>query len=518
MMKRKIVYRFFMLLLLSGSFTLYAQKQQTQKQQKPSKPEHIRIVPKQMVQEGINMKIDMILDMSNVHIGSTESHTFTPILVAGKKELELPKVIIKGGRRYKADQRADRLAGRPPAEFAKNQKKITSSIYSIEQYSKHGTVPYKISIPYRDWMDGAKMNLKEEVTGCCGAEKGTKVFANVYKEILKIDIDPKFSYIEPQPEAKKRRSEIGRAYLEFPRGKSIIDPNFSNNRSELDKINEMISIIATDPDVVVTKVEMRGYASPESSESFNNSLSSKRAQAMRNYFTKMSTISPELFQVGRGGEDWAGLASLLADYPIGHKNEILNIINTVYNLDAREQRIRAIANGQPYRQIFRDLYPKLRRVDCEIEFTVRNFTLDESKERIRKKPKQLSQREIYDVARSYQKGSHEFNETLLTARNQFPEDDIANLNGAAAALSEGDTELAEEYLYKVQNTNTPEYANCLGVFYTLTGNFDAAEKFLRKAEAAGMTEATHNLDELERVRPRAKREVPRRRTLDPDEE
>lgn len=524
MMKRKIGYRFLILFLLSGCVALHAQRQeqpaqrQQQQQQQPSGPEHIRIVPKKMTQEGANLKIDMIFDMSNVRIGSTESHTFTPILVAGKKEMELPKVIIKGGRRYKADRRADKLSGRPPVEFAKNQKKITSSVYTIEKYSRNGTVSYKISIPYREWMENAKMNLREDVTGCCGAEEGSMVYKNVYREVTKIDIDPKFSYIEPQPEAKKRRSEIGRAYLEFPRGKSVIDPNFSNNRRELNKINEMISIIATDPDVVVTKVEMRGYASPESSEAFNNDLSYKRARAMRNYFTKMSTISQDLFQVGQGGEDWNGLVSLLTDYPVAYKGEILNIINTVYNLDAREQRIRAIANGQPYRQIFRDLYPKLRRVDCEIEFTVRNFTLDESKERIRKKPKQLSQREIYDVARTYQKGSREFNETLLTARSQFPEDDIANLNGAAAALSEGDTELAEEYLYKVQNTNTPEYANCLGVFYTQTGNFDEAEKLLRKAEAAGMSEATHNLKELERVRPRAKREAPRRRSLTPDEE
>ncbi|MDR2042050.1 MAG: DUF3868 domain-containing protein [Tannerella sp.] len=521
MMKRIIGYRFFILFLLSGCVTLHAQRQEQpaqKQQQQPSGPEHIRIVPKQMTQEGVNLKIDMTFDLSNVHIGSMESHTFTPILVAGKKELELPKVIIKGVSRYKADRRADKLSGRPPVEFAKNQKKITSSIYTIEKYSKSGTIPYKISIPYRDWMENAKMNLREDVTGCCGVEEGTMVYKNVYRKVLKIDIDPRFSYIEPQPEAKKRRSEIGRAYLEFPRGKSVIDPNFSNNRRELNKINEMISIIATDPDVVVTKVEMRGYASPESSESFNNDLSYKRARAMRNYFTRMSTISQDLFQVGRGGEDWEGLVSLLQDYPVAYKGEIMRIINTVYNLDVREQRIRAIANGQPYRQIFRDLYPKLRRVDCEIEFTVRNFTLDESKERIRKKPKQLSQREIYDVARTYQKGSREFNETLLTARSQFPEDDIANLNGAAAALSEGDTELAEEYLYKVQNTNTPEYANCLGVFYTLTGNFDEAENLLRKAEEAGMSEATHNLRELERVRPRTKRDVPRRRSLDPDGE
>jgi outer membrane protein OmpA-like peptidoglycan-associated protein len=516
-MKRKIVYRFFMLFLLSGSYALYAQQQPAKKQQQAG-PEHIRIVPKQMEQEGINMKIDLVFDMSNIHIGSTESHTFTPILVAGKKELELPKVIIKGGRRYKADRRADKLAGRPSVEFAKNQKKITSSVYTIEKYSKRGTVAYKISIPFREWMAEAKMNLREDVTGCCGVQEGTTVYKDVYREVHQIDIDPKFTYIEPQPEAKKRRSEIGKAYLEFSRGKSVIDPNFHNNRMELDRINEMINIVATDPDVIVNKVEMRGYASPESSEGFNNELSSKRAQAMRNYFTKMSTISPSLFSVGPGGEDWEGLRSLLTDYPVAHKSEILRIINTVYDMDARERQIRAIAGGQPYRQIFRDLYPKLRRVDCEIQFTVRNFTLDESKARIRNKPKQLSQREIYDVASSYQKGSHEFNEALITARNQFPNDDIANLNGAAAALSEGDTELAEEYLYKVQNTNTPEYANCLGVFYTLTGNFEAAEKFLRKAEAAGMTEATHNLEELEKVLPRTKKSVQKRATLDPDEE
>lgn len=522
MMKNKFVYRFSILFLLSGCFMLQAQQkqepQQQQQQQQPPRSEHIRIIPKQLGQEGVNMKVDLIFDMSNVHIGTNESRTLTPILVAGKKELELPKVIIKGKNRFKYDRRHDKLNGRPPVELAKNQKKITSSVYTIEKYSKRGTVSYKVLIPYREWMEGAKMNLREEIVGCCGVEEGKMVYKNVYNEVNKIDVDPKFSYIEPQPEAKKRRSDIEMAYLEFSRGKSVIDPNFSNNRPELDKIDRLINLITTDPDVVVNKVEMRGYASPESSEGFNKELSAKRALAVRNYFSKMSTISPDLFSVGQGGEDWNGLIELLKDYPVAHKNEILHIINTVYDADTREQRIRAIANGQPYKQIFRDLYPKLRRVDCEIEYTVRNFTLNESKERIRNKPKQLSQKEIYDVAATYQKGSHEFNETLITARNQFPEDDIANLNGAAAALSEGDTELAEEYLYKVQNTSTPEYANCLGVFYMLKGNLEEAERFLRRAENAGMSEATHNLEELEKLRPRAKKEAPRRKSLNPDEE
>jgi hypothetical protein len=313
-------------------------------------------------------------------------------------------------------------------------------------------------------------------------------------------ISPRFRYLSPEEERKKVRFEIERAYLDFPRGKSDIDASFRNNKSELDKINGMISVIARDRDVSVSSVEMRGYASPESSRDFNLQLSSKRAQSMREYFAAKSTIPTNLFRTGIGGEDWEGLKVLLEDYPVAHKAEILRIIKTEPNLDERERKIRAIDGGAPYKQIFQDLYPKLRRVDCQINYTVRNFTLDEGKERIRAKPKMLSQNEMYQVARTYPEGSKEFNETLITAQEYFPDDDIANLNGAAAALTEGNTGLAEEYLYKVQNTNSPDYANCLGVFYTLNGNFEAAEKFLQKSYSAGVSEAGHNLNELAKVK------------------
>jgi tetratricopeptide (TPR) repeat protein len=365
-------------------------------------------------------------------------------------------------------------------------------------------------------MDDAKLNLREEVTGCCGVQEGLMVYKNVYNEVeTKPEIDPKFRYLVPDKEQEKHRSEIEEAYLDFPQGKSQIDPYFHDNRTELDKINQMIVKVATDQDVIVNGVEMTGYASPESSQGYNYDLSSKRAQAMREYFARESTIPANLFRTGIGGEDWDGLKSLLANYSVGYKSEIMRIINTVNDLDTREKRIRNLGNGQPYKQIFRDLYPKLRRVVCRIDYTVRDFTLDEGKQRIREKPKLLSQNEMYQVARTYPEGSREFNETLITARKYFPDNDIANLNGAAAALSEGDTELAEEYLLKVQNTNSPEYANCLGVFYTLTGNYEAAEKYLRKALAAGVPEAEHNLNELETVRPQPKQGTPRRQSLDP---
>jgi hypothetical protein len=211
-------------------------------------------------------------------------------------------------------------------------------------------------------------------------------------------------------------------------------------------------------------------------------------------------IAPNLILIGIGGEDWEGLQNMLANYPVSYKDEILRIIHTVQDLDLREQRIRNLGNGEPYRQIFRDLYPLLRRVDCRINYTARNFTVDEGKARIQAKPNLLSQDEMYQIAHTYPKGSQEFNRTLITAGQQFPDNDIANLNGAAAALSEGNTALAETYLKHVRNTSSPVYANCMGVFYLFQRNYNMSEEYLQKAMAGGINEASHNLRELQKIR------------------
>jgi Flp pilus assembly protein TadD len=112
----------------------------------------------------------------------------------------------------------------------------------------------------------------------------------------------------------------------------------------------------------------------------------------------------------------------------------------------------------------------------------------------------LSQNEIYQVAHSYQVGSQEFNQTLITAAQYFPDSDVANLNAAAAALSEGNPRLADVYLKKVQNSSSPAFANCMGVLSIYQGNYSAAEDYLRKAQAGGVVEAEHNLRELVKMR------------------
>ena len=465
-------------------------------------PGQIYVIPKSLTQNGDMLDIEMLFDMNRLRISSTESITYTPIITGNDNQHILPQLIIKGGNRYKADRRAEALSGRSYANAVYQVENRNNPIYSIERFNKKKIVAYRVSVVYSDWMRDAAINLREETCGC-GNKQSMMIqrTINFGETSNSSEFLPRFNYLVPEQEFEKNRFDIGNAYLEFSQGGSTINPGFRNNQTELDKINQLISMLTSDRDVVVTSIEMRGYASPEGSAQSNYYLSSQRARAMRDYFvSRLTHIPSSSFLTGVGGEDWEGLKTLLTDYSVAYKDEIFNIINAVQDLDAREQRIQLLGNGEPYRQIYRDIYPKLRRVDCQINYTARNFTIEEGKERMQQKAKLLSQNEMYQIAHTYPTGSSDFNRTLITARQHFPNSDIANLNGAAAALSEGNPTLADEYLKQVNNTNSLEYANCMGVLCVYKGNYVAAEEFLKRAQDGGLAEATHNLHELQKRR------------------
>ena len=469
-------------------------------------PGQIHVFPRSLTQEGDMMVIDMIFDMKYLRLRSVESITYTPIVVANSDNYyELPQLIIKGSSRYKADQREEVLNKRPTITVVNQGGQRNYPIYSIEKYNKNRMISYRVSFPYQAWMNNATISLREETCACFNEQimmtRRTILFEEPSRSTY--DIQPRFNYLVPEREFEKNRFDIGNAFLEFPQGGSTINPNFRDNQTELDKINRLISMLISDPDVIVTSIEMRGYASPEGSAQSNYNLSFQRARSIRDYFVRrLPNIPSSSLLTGFGGEDWEGLKTLLMKYSVAYKEEILNIINTVQDLDAREQRIMRLGNGEPYRQIVRDLYPQLRRVDCQINYTARDFTVSESIERMQERAKLLSQNEMYQIANTYTPGSSEFNRTLIEARQYFPDSDVANLNAAAAALSEGNPALADEYLKHVNNTNSPEYANCMGVLSIYKGNYTAAEEFLTRAQAGGVTEAAHNLQELAKRRNR----------------
>lgn len=315
-----------------------------------------------------------------------------------------------------------------------------------------------------------------------------------------VDIyEPKFevSFITPEVEVVKQRTEAGCAYLDFAVGRSDIMPGFRNNSSELKKIYSLIETVQNDPDATITGITITGYASPEGSYISNLILSEKRALALKNQIRIIFGFPENRFYVSGKGEDWTMLDTLVTRSDIDEKYTILEIIRGMDDFDRRESRLQALSGGQPYHYIKNNFYPSLRRSDYELQYTVLPFTVEKGKEVFRTNPSNLSLNEMFLVANTYEPGSDTFNEVFETAARIFPQDDVANLNAAASALNRKDILSATNYLGKVSEQSAA-YWNNMGTLSFLQGNYETAASCFRKALQTGCLEASGNLSELEK--------------------
>ena len=119
---------------------------------------------------------------------------------------------------------------------------------------------------------------------------------------------------------------------------------------------------------------------------------------------------------------------------------------------------------------------------------------DVYKRQITTRPQKLSLQEMYMVANSYPKGSEEYNNVFDTAVKMFPEDKLANLNAALAAIDRGDKVSAEKYLKKAGTG--AEVDNARGCLATLNEDYDSAKLYFQKAVNGGLKEAQENLDKI----------------------
>ena len=213
---------------------------------------------------------------------------------------------------------------------------------------------------------------------------------------------------------------------------------------------------------------------------------------MTDHVKRLVNLSDNIFKVTSTPEDWEGLRQAVASGNLDHKQQILDIIDdTDLDPDAREWKIKS-TYPQEYRFMLDTYYPALRHSDYVVSYTVRPFSVEEAKEILRTKPKQLSLEEMYLVAQTYEPGSDEFNEVFQTAVHLYPEDETANLNAACAEIERGDYEAASRYLAKAGNS--PYAAHARGVIAMKQGNDDEARRQFTIAAQGGVKEAQQNLD------------------------
>ena len=434
--------------------------------------------------------------VKDLKISSRRSLTLIPVLEGANGRMTLPAVQVNGKNRHKAYLRNRALEKNNEAD---------EELYAVVRSDNRSVVRYNYEVPYQEWMKDARLDIVEDLCGCAGTNKSSmrnRVFDNVTLENIDIYIpQPQLSYIRPKAEAVKKRNEIKDVYLDFQIGSAVIFKTLNNNAAELESIETMLREIRADKNIQVQGIRFKGFASPDGSVASNLRLSDLRARSMMNYLLPRLALKDTSVKAEGGGEDWESLKQLLEASDIKGKDQLLDIIHECGTTDACEQKMKTVAGGAPYRQMATEIYPRLRRTICSVDYTVRGFTAEEACEIIKTRPQQLDLNEMYMVASQYEQGSPEFNEVFEIAVRMFPEDVNANLNAAASALARRDVVSAEKYLSNVRvRSRIPEYDNSMGVLSLLKGEYDKAEQYFEAARQAGIEVATTNLEELAKKR------------------
>ena len=431
----------------------------------------------------VSISIDITRDFS-----PNESMVLVPVITdSPEHQLELPPIYINSRKQHIIFQR----------ETSKKEKEAQAL------QRKNGvrqTMHYLQSVPFEKWMNRAALSLIERSCGC--GIPGTEDFTCIARLHPQPMPAPQLAFLTPQIEKSKIRKEKGSAFIDFPVNVAVINDKYSNNAAELNKIIETINTIKKDSNVSITHISIHGYASPEGGYANNTRLAKGRTQALVDYVTSYYKFDNKLITSEYTSEDWEGFRKFIAASSLEKKDEILKLMDdSTLDIDKKERQIAQLAGPQTYKYILEECYPALRHSDYTVNYTVRGFNLEETKEIIKTRPQLLSLQEIYRIAKSCQPGSEEFDRSFQVAATMFPDDPIANLNAGAMEIQKGgDLTTAKKHLAKADQ-KAPETLNNLGVIALLEGDYDAAEKYFNAAKAGGLTtQADTNMKQLKSIR------------------
>lgn len=411
------------------------------------------------------------------------------------RRLVLPEVIYAGTQRYRFERR----------------REILSDAYHTEPYHVYKGVrknrtyelAYTITIPYYSWMEHASLTFRE-YTHDCG---GDRLSGN---GLLMADLNPAPIYVEPEvwkpdpalfpnlvcflmPEVEevKERAAMLELNINFPVNVTDVRPGYMNNPAELGRADSLVRTLSQNTHIDIRGVGIHGYASPEGAYKVNERLAKGRSEGFKRYLGNQYPDNDYIRNAHTTWtpEDWQGLSRLVADSDMPDKQEILAVVlDGSMAPDTKDQVLQKIGRGSDaYRLMLHDMYPKLRRIELRVDYTVQHLTDAQARELLYSQPELLSLEEIYRVARYYEPDSRQYREVYEIAVRRYPHDVIANNNAAAALLREGDAEAALPYLKKTEG-DPISYVN-LGAYYYIIGDPEKALEYFGKAAENGVEQA-----------------------------
>lgn len=320
---------------------------------------------------------------------------------------------------------------------------------------------YNISVPWQDWMEHSAVTLDFEQHGCCRTTEGVEHYeaATISLAPQALAQLPPFFISPATTREAKTRSLEGSAYIDFPVNVTEIRPSYRRNPAELAKINATIDSVASDRDVTISALSIKGFASPEGPYDNNVRLAAGRTEALKNYVVARHHFPASVITTSSEPEDWAGLLAWVEKSDIADRQGIIDVINTTSLApDAREWRLKSRYPEQ-YRYLLAEVYPALRHSDYRIDYTIRSFTDPaEILAKAKTDPGKLSLGEFALAASTLEAGSPEWTALWATASRCFPDAEAPAVNVAYGRALAGDNAAALRVLEGLPATASVAYA------------------------------------------------------------
>ena len=427
---------------------------------------------------------DFILD--SLEVASNRFRAFTPVLVSrDSTQRQRLKSLLVTGRRQEIVFERDGIDG----IYAYNNERVRRLVGQPQTYS------YTDAVDRQDWHSGADLWLECDLCGCGDSKDFGQAFLGTLEKPDPYDLI-RLADIVPAA-AKKDRSLHGTAFITFVVNKWDMKPDYMNNRYELRKITDTLDVMVADPNVSVRQIKIHGWASPESPYDHNKMLAENRAKSLTEYVKQQYKLPAEVFAPAEATpENWIGLRKAVDEMDeaiLPHRQQILDIIDdTSLQPDPKEWKIKKQYPVE-YKYLLQNVYPGLRRSDYEISFNFSDFTLEQAKDIYKKKPYQLSLREMWDVAQTLEPNSPEYNRMMQTAVNIYPDDPQALVNLANVAIRQKDLLKAESLLERAGDS--AEALNSRAVIAIIQQRYDDATSLLQQAAAKGL-DVSKNLEAI----------------------
>lgn len=434
------------------------------------RPGDVNITNLNVQREGNGLNVSFGIDASQLQLKSNQEVAIVPTISNDNDVAELPAITIAGRNRLYYHLRND-------------ADSYVEGVNLFHNGTDASAINYNMTIPYQQWMNLSTLGVEYVVSGCASCKEAEiDVVPLATIDMRPAFFDAEYVYTQPAADGVKVRKESGTAYVDFPVNVMTINPDFRNNAAELAKISGTIDRVKNDKDYTITGIAIKGYASPEGPYANNERLAKGRTEALVTYVKNLYNFPKSVkFNTSYEAEDWNGLRAWVEKSNLEKKDAIIALIDSDLTPDQKDARIKS-EFPVDYPFLLENVYPSLRHTDYTVQYTVREFTdVQEIVGLVQTAPQKLGLNEFYLASQTFKPGTDEFDAVFETAVKMYPDDPVANLNAANAAMSKGNLTDAAKYLAKAGNSDQANYAR--GIYSALSKDYESAVGYFRQAKS-----------------------------------